>query len=154
MATKRITKLQKRLCTRVSLIGTWLWRWAAKALAQDGSPEAVRALAEAVTCSSDTRVRAIALETLWHIEAQPAIDAVCGVWAATRHAALADVLTARAWVASAPLDVQVLTALKMQRRELTTPLGPAVVAPLLAPAVTTTARLRSRRGWLWVSWRT
>ena len=50
----------------------------------------------------------------------------------TRHAALADVLTARTWVASAPLDARVLTALKVQRRELTTPLGPEVVAPLLA----------------------
>jgi HEAT repeat protein len=132
MATKRVTHLQKRLYTRVPLLGTWLRRRAAKALAQDGSPEAIRALAEAVTRSSDARVCSIALETLRHVDAQPAIDAACAVWAATRHAALADVLTARAWVASAPLDVRVLTALKMQRRELTAPLGPEVVAPLLA----------------------
>src|SRR5262249_28359117 len=84
------------------------------------------------TRSDDARVCAIALETLRHLDAQPAIDAVCAVWTATRHAVLADVLTARTWVASAPLDIRVLTALKVQRRELTTPLGPEVVAPLLA----------------------
>src|SRR5262249_47654848 len=129
MATNRVTHLQKRLYTRVPLIGTWLRRRAAKALAQDRSPEAVQALAEAVTRSDDARVCAIALETLRHLDAQPAIDAVCAVWTATRHAVLADVLTARTWVASAPLDIRVLTALKVQRRELTTPLGPEVVAP-------------------------
>src|SRR5262245_51005988 len=48
--------------------------------------------AAAVTRSGDARVGAIALETLQHIDAQPAIDAACAMWAATRHAALADVL--------------------------------------------------------------
>jgi HEAT repeat protein len=132
MATKRVTHLQKRLYTRFPLIDTWLRRRAAQALAQDGSPEAMQALAEAVTRSGDAQVRAIALETLRHLDAQPAIDAVCAVWTATRHAALADVLTARTWVASAPLDIRVLTTLKVQRRVLLTPLGPEVVVPLLA----------------------
>ena len=132
MTTKRIAQLQRRLYTQFPLIGSWLRRRAAKRLARDGSPEAVRMLAEAVTRSGDVRVCHIALETLWHITAQPAVDASCAVWVATRHAELADILTERQWVASAPIAIRVLTALKVQRRELITALGPEVVSLLLA----------------------
>jgi HEAT repeat protein len=102
-----------------------------EALAQDGSPEAVRILAEAATSlDKNETAGAMAARALWNIHDQSAVDAVCAVWAATRHPGLVALLKQRGWVASEPTRVRVLTALKMDRLEGVTGAGPEVVGPL------------------------
>ena len=151
MNAKRLGKYQRQLYSRMPLIGGWLRRRAAQTLAQDSSPEAVRALAEAVTRSNDERVRGIALERIRHIDTQPCINAVCAVWAATRHPDLTALLTERGWVASAPPDVKVLSALKTKRLEWVTEGDADVVEPLARacedgdPTIAEQARLALRQ---------
>ena len=64
MNARQLEKYQRRLYNRIPLIGGWLRRRAAQTLAQDSSPGAVQALAEAVTRSDDKGMRRIALEAL------------------------------------------------------------------------------------------
>jgi WD40 repeat protein len=80
MDAKQLQKLKSRLYSTLPLVGGWLRREAAEALAQDDSPEAVHALAEAVTRSKDEQVRAIALNVLQQLAAQgnaEAQEALC-----------------------------------------------------------------------------
>ena len=128
---KRLDTLQHRLYTRLPVIGGWLRQRAARALAANGSPGAIQALAEAVTRSDDREVRAIAMEALRQVGTQPRIDAVVAVWVATRHPDLAALLVQYGWVARAPEHARVLSALKSGRAELVTGAGAEVVEPLI-----------------------
>ncbi|MBI3946287.1 MAG: hypothetical protein HY321_10240, partial [Armatimonadetes bacterium] len=110
-----LARWQWRLRNGLPMIGRWLQRRAARALAAEGTPRAASALAEAVAYSDDVRVRSIALDFLGRADDQSSIDAACGVWAATRHSDLAALITSRGWVATAPLAVRVLTALAVGR---------------------------------------
>jgi HEAT repeat protein len=125
-------RLRRQLYSRMPLIGGWLRRRAARALERDGSPGAVWTLAEALARSDDERVRAIALDSIHNIDTEPQIDALCAAWAETRHPDLTALLTERGWVASAPEDVRVLSALKTKQLELLT--GSASVMEPLAQA--------------------
>ena len=155
MNAKRLKKHQRRLYSRMPLIAERRWRQAAQALVEDGSPTAVQILAEAVTRHNDAQAQQVMVEALRRLEDQhcidavltwlttssqpPArplvhqrcIDAVCAVWAATRHTRLASLLTERGWVASAPAEVKVLSALLVGQWEGVTAGGKDVVAPLV-----------------------
>jgi WD40 repeat protein len=128
---KRLDTLQRRLYTRLPVIGGWLRKRAVRALASNGSPGAIQALAEAVTRSDDRAVRAIALEALRQVNTQPRVDAAVAVWVATRHPDLAALLVQYGWVAHAPEHARVLSALKSGRPELVTGAGAEVVEPLV-----------------------
>jgi hypothetical protein len=131
MNAKQLEKHRNRLYSRMPLLGGWLRRSAAETLARDGSPGAVRALAEAVARSDDEQVRGIALDMIRRADGQPRIDAVCAAWAETRHPELTALLAEHGWTASAPADVRVLSALKLKRLELVTDGGADVVEPLV-----------------------
>ena len=131
MDAKQVEKYRRRLYSRALLIGGWLRRRAAETLARGGSSAAARVLAEAVTRSDDERVRGIALNALQQLTDWRSISAVCGVWAATRHADLTGLLTGHEWVASTPLEVKVLTGLKVGRLDVVTGGGAEVVASLV-----------------------
>jgi hypothetical protein len=64
MNARALGEYRRQLYSRVPMIGGWLRRQAAEALARDGSPAALEALAEAVTRSDDEQVQRIALEAL------------------------------------------------------------------------------------------
>ncbi len=113
------------------LIGGWRRRRTAKELVQDGSPDAIQLLAEAVADSRDEQVRDIALDRIRCLDTQPHIDAVCAVWAETRHPTLAALLIERGWVASAPGIVKALSALKTNQLECVTEGDASVVQPLV-----------------------
>jgi virulence-associated protein VagC len=130
MDAKRLQKYQQRLYSRTPLIGERRWRKAAQALVQDGSPKAAQALAEAIV-HSDEQARGVMLEALWQLADRGCIDAVCAVWATTRHTALTTLLTRRAWVASSPVNVKVLSALQAGRLEVATRGGTEVIEPLV-----------------------
>lgn len=144
MDARRLEKCRQRLYSQMPLIGGWLRRRAARALAQDGSPEAVRALAETIARGDDPQVRAITLETLHRIQAPRYVDAACGVWAATRHDNLAQLLLEHGWVASAPAEVRVLTALKTGQLEVVTAGRADVVPPLIQACSDADAEIASR----------
>lgn len=131
MYPAKLSKLEARLDSQLPLLGGCLRQRAAQALARDGSSDAVRSLAKAVTRSNDRQVLAIALDALRQIKKQQCIDEVCAVWAVTRHKDLASLLIKRGWVASAPVDVKVLSALKAEQLEVVTKGGAEIVEPLL-----------------------
>lgn len=75
----------------------------------------MRALAEAVVGNDDARVREIALVAIDRPIEQHCVDEVCAVWASTRNPDLAELLTARQWIALDPVEVKVLSALLTDR---------------------------------------
>ena len=126
-----ITTLARRLYSRFPIIGRWIRRRAARALAQDLTPARVTALAEVTARGSDAEVRAIALEALAHLPDQACVDAFCAAWAATRQPGLAALMVERGWLATGPAAVRLLGALKLGRPEIATALGAGAIAPLL-----------------------
>jgi HEAT repeat protein len=131
MHPAKLKQLEARLYSQVPLIGGCLRQRAAQALAQDGSPDAVRILAKAIARSNDRQVLAIALDALRQIRKQQCIDEVCEVWAITRHKDLANLLIKKGWVASVPVDIKVISALKAGQLEVVTQGGAEIVEPLL-----------------------
>jgi len=79
MDTQALEGYRRQLGARAPVIGGWLRRKAAEALARDGSPAALEALASAVIHNDDEQVQGIALEALrrWaeqgRVEAQEAL---------------------------------------------------------------------------------
>ncbi len=126
------------------LLGGWLRRRSARALAKDGSPQAVRALAEAVVRSDDDRVKAIALAAVSGPMKAGGVDEVCAVWAATRNADLAALLTTREWVANDPADVKVLSALLTGYVQGVVRSRETVVPPLVAACLDEDPKIAAR----------
>ena len=103
---------------------------AIEALVRDGYPETVLVLAKAFT-RIDVQVRCTVVESLRQVADQRFVDSAWAIWATTRHAGLAALLTECGWVASAPKELKVFSALKAGRLEVVTPGGVEVVTPLL-----------------------
>jgi hypothetical protein len=103
--------LLEMLNSRTPLIGGWLRRRAARRLAQSATPQAIQALAEALTTNSDAKVQAIAKEAILNAQTQPAIDRICQVWAASRQPWLAQTVQQKRWVASRPAGLRLLCLL-------------------------------------------
>lgn len=112
MNSKRLSKLTSQLYNKVPLIGIFFRRRAARALAQDASPRACAVLAHALSQHRDPQVLRIAQETIEKINSQAGINAVCEVWADTRHKRLERILLDHDWKATDPPEVKALTALK------------------------------------------
>lgn len=106
-------------------------RAAARHLARDRSPQAIRALAHALAGTRDERLRAIALDALDAVDDEETVDAVCSAWAATRSRRLADIIHRHKWVAARPPELRVLTALELNDLDAVTAGGAEVVNPLL-----------------------
>ena len=131
MHPAKLKQLEERLYSRIPLVGGSLRQPAAQVLARNSSPDAVRVLAKAITRSDDRQVLAIALDALRSVRNQQCIDEVCAVWAITRHNDLANLLIKKGWVASAPVEIKVLSALKAEKLEFVTEGGAEIVEPLL-----------------------
>ncbi len=106
------------------MIGRWLRRGAAEALTQDGSPEAV-------TRIHDRQVVDMALAAIRRLTNQECLNQVCIVWAETRHTELAEVIIEHGWIASAPVKMKVLSAMKTGKLDPVTRGRAEVVEPLL-----------------------
>ena len=125
LGSNNIYLLREHLNFRFPLLGGWMRRKAVRALGQllqQGDDYAAEILAEAVTSHEDNKVRRIAETMLGQITSQPCIDAVVAVWENTRHLALTTLLVTHDWVASTPVNVRVLSALKTGHLD---PLNPA-----------------------------
>jgi WD40 repeat protein len=131
MDAKQLEKCQRRLDSQIPLIGMRWRRMAIQALSRDGSPEAMRILAEAAMRNGDDLSRASLIAALRGIKDQRAIDSVCSVWASRRNPTLAQLIVESGWVAAAPDAVTVLTALKTKRFNVVCTGGAGLVDPLL-----------------------
>ena len=113
---------QQRLYSRLPLIGGWQRRaaaqWLIVRLERWREPSVAASLAEAVTRLQDRRVRDALGAALLNVRDQSCVDAIWAVWAATRHAALTDMLLAKRQAAASPVTLRVLTALKIGQIDL------------------------------------
>ena len=133
MHLQELKSLESRLLEPLSIpvIGRCLQKKAVTALAEDNSYDAVKVLARAVTRLKDEEIKEIVLDTLGKIRNQRCIDAFSQVWADTRHRDLTNLLVWKGWVASAPIDIRVLSALKTKQLQVVTNGGKEIVEPLL-----------------------
>lgn len=132
MEQNKLQKLKSQLYSETPFFGESKRKQAALELKKDGDPLAIKILAQALINSDDLQVQNIALEAVRGINNNPGcINAVCGVWAESRHLELTKLLKLRGWVATAPIEVKVLTALKVPRLELLQEEGVEILEPLL-----------------------
>ena len=119
---RNLAAQQQRLYSRLPLIGGWQRRAAAQWLIvrfeRWREPSLAASLAEAVTRLQDRRVRDALGAALLNVRDQSCVDAIWAVWAATRHAALTDMLLAKRQAAASPVTLRVLTALKIGQIDL------------------------------------
>ncbi len=118
MDARTLEKRRRELYNTIPLFGRSIRRRAVAALAADGSAEAVRELAQAAVQNRDATIRDLALESVSQVTQQPAINAVCDVWHETRHPTLDALLHAKQWVATAPPEVRVSSALHIGALDL------------------------------------
>ncbi len=101
-----------------AVCGVWLNTRHPDLLALLTRRETVPVVVEVVTHSGDGQARDAALQSLRQLSDRGSINAVCEVWAETRNENLADLLAEREWMASAPPEIKVLTALKIERLDV------------------------------------
>jgi WD40 repeat protein len=114
MQSRRLQTLKSRLYGSFPLVGGWLQTLAARSLARQASPAAYQVLAEALNAHPNPSVRQIAKRAIAVLQQGRAIDAVCEVWTRTRNAWLGELIRQRQWVAAAPPQARVYSALQCQ----------------------------------------
>ncbi|MGM0488956.1 MAG: HEAT repeat domain-containing protein [Planctomycetota bacterium] len=113
---KQLNKWKHALRSTVPVIGPMRQRAAIKALEEHRDhPETIPLLAEAATISQKD-VSERAAQALANLKAQPAIDALCALWAKGRQERLGAIVAEQGYIASKPLRVKVLSILKCRKR--------------------------------------
>jgi WD40 repeat protein len=115
MQSRRLQTLKSRLHSSFPLVGGWLQTLAARSLARQASPAAYQVLAEALDAHPNPGVRQIARRAIASLQQARAVDAVCEVWTRTRNVWLGELIRQRQWVAAAPPQAHVYSALQCQR---------------------------------------
>ncbi len=131
---RNLIEVQGMLFSQTALIGKRHRRLAAQALIENGSPEAVGLLADAIAKLDNELNQPIILQALEKLSEQNCIDAVCKVWETTRHDDLTALLIKGDWVADSPANVRVLSALKVGKLEVVTEGGAEEAKTLLEEA--------------------
>lgn len=134
MNSIKLVSLKLLLHNQLPLVGGWLCRQAIEMLAEDGSPPAIRLLAETVADSDNNQRQNWILAVLRQLTIQASVNAVCQVWAMTRHPLLANLLAERGWTATAPVVLKVLTALHAGQLDKIVGGGAEIVEPLVLAA--------------------
>lgn len=104
---------------------------ALQGLLQNDSMVATRALADVAAQSGAEIVSGAALSALRMRIRGPRARAIAEVWAATRHTDLAALLVEHKWIAPSPLDLTVLTALKVGQVDIVESGTAQIVEPLM-----------------------
>src|SRR5262245_58330643 len=131
MEAKQLDRCIRRLSCRWPLLGGWLRRRAARQLAEDGSPQAIGALTQTATETTEARLHVIVWEAVSRVQKEECIIAVCHVWANTRNPRLGALLFVRQWIPKNPVPLRVLTALHCGQEAGLCRAGPSVVEPLM-----------------------
>ncbi|BAQ66690.1 WD40 repeat domain-containing protein [Geminocystis sp. NIES-3709] len=134
MDADKLKKLEEKLYNDTPLIGDRIRQQAAKELVQDRSLQAIESLTKALIFSTDKNFQNIVLGALRQIKIQEKelIDIVCKVWAESRDVELGKILKLKAWVASKPLTLRLLTALNLGWQGIIEEQKKEIVAPLLS----------------------
>lgn len=114
---QNLKALREMMLNQKPIIGTWLMLSAVIALSRDDTPISTRTLAETVAHSNNNKLCNIVIENLSQLNKQSCIDEVASVWVTTRHTDLASLLIENRWIASTPIDVRVLSGLKVNNLE-------------------------------------
>jgi WD40 repeat protein len=114
MQSRQLKKLKSRLYASFPVLGGWLQSRAARSLARETSPAAIQILAEALEAHPNPGVRQIARRAIASLKKGRCVDTVCEVWMHTRSAWLGELIGKRRWVATAPLQARVYSALQCQ----------------------------------------
>ena len=131
MDPKRLEKLRLRLDSKTPVLGWWRRRRAVQALARSPSPAAVRTLAVALTEHESGPLRTRVAAALRRLSQPKAINAVAAVWQETRHPCLEAILLEERWLATEPIELKVLTALKFGQAKGLLERGAEVMEPLM-----------------------
>jgi hypothetical protein len=131
MQSRRLQKLKSRLYGSFPLLGSWLQTWAARSLAKQATPPAFQLLAEALDAHPNPGVRQIAQLAIAGLPSGRAVDAVCEVWVKTRSAWLGQLIRERQWVATAPPQARVYSALQCQSSAILENIGADELPALL-----------------------
>ncbi|OQY48711.1 MAG: hypothetical protein B6242_01445 [Anaerolineaceae bacterium 4572_78] len=86
-------------------------------LYQHNMPDSTVVLVEAFLESPNGSIRRRAKEMLQRSHSQACIDKVCQIWADTQNNDLSELLRKQRWIASEPMSLRILTALKARRFE-------------------------------------
>lgn len=131
MQSRQLKKLKSRLYASFPVLGGWLQTRAARALAREASPAAIQVLAEALEAHPNPGVRQIARQAIAGLKKGRSVDTVCEIWMHTRSAWLGDLIRERRWVAAAPAQARVYSALQCQRSGMLQNMGAEAVPALL-----------------------
>lgn len=124
-------KYKEFLLSILSFFNTCLGKIIFFALSYYETPELVREISTFTIKSKNKQLNSIILKLLSGITKQSCIDEVCKIWANTRHRDLENLLVKKGWVASAPLYVRVLSALKVNQLDLILNSSEEIIEPLL-----------------------
>ncbi len=127
-----LAALRTRLFDRTPLLGAGRRRQAAEALAALDDQSAAQPLAESLVGLEDEAVHRVALERLARLDDPAAVDAVCDLWARSRHARLAALIAEQGWIAREPYEARVLGLLAAGGAEAMTDALPELVPTLVA----------------------
>jgi WD40 repeat protein len=134
MDAEKLARLEERLYSDAPLLGEVIRQQAAKELADTKTPESIKLLAKALIFSKDRKVQNLVLNSLRQIKLQDqaSIDAICEIWAENRDLELAKFIKLKGWVASKPIKLRLLAALKIGWQGVIEEKGTSIVMPLLA----------------------
>ena len=107
---RNILRLTRTLHSRIPILGNWLRARAIDQLFASQHPDALAVLLNAATDSGYAQTPTI-IAKLSELKNQEQIDPVCAKWEKTRHPALERLIREQRWIASAPTDLRVRTAL-------------------------------------------
>jgi len=83
-----------------------------------------------LTDHPDARIRAVAGDAIMELDNQQAADIFCQIWARERSPELERIMTYRGFVAQSPLEVRVMSALKVGKVKMLEPFSQDVVAQI------------------------
>lgn len=106
---------RRRLTTKFPLIGPWIRRRTAEWLSENRNCPAVAALIVEFVQHRDRQVATILKSAAANLQSPAAIDVLCTRWVKTGESELGALIAAKKYVATGPLKVHVLSALKSGR---------------------------------------
>lgn len=114
---------------------------------EDAPPELVMPLIQACE-DHDPNIAAGARQVIGHLQKEDALDILCAHWARTRGQFLEKTILDAGYLAHNPVDVRVLTALKLNQPEQIDAGSMEVVAPLIQASRDADREIAARAGYL------
>jgi WD40 repeat protein len=131
MTTERLQNMRQALNGRTRLLRRSRRHRAAKLLAKDASLRALDMLLEVIMSGHDPDAANAAAVALSQHADWRHINVICSVWALTRHPTLGRLITQHGWIANAPPDARVLSALHTGQLDVMMNARPGLLLALL-----------------------